>query len=348
MTKFTKIFAIVMSVVFLATVVTACTPEGLEAHNWSSKWSSNSKSHWHVCLDAGCNGRDSYGEHEWELTTVYVAATCGDTGLGQYTCSVCKATLGNETTPATIPATGEHSYKLEAVDVEPSCGDNGYGSYICEICYDYAVQLIPATGEHNFGGKYQSNEDGHYRICLNGCGATEETQSHKMGEGVRIEPSGTKDGRIEYRCETCNYLMNTDVIPNPNVLDHFEVKFVSNSNSSVVAIPEMDAEGELYVTLKTSSNAFGGYKLEFVGYNANGDTVTVSNNGVKLYYYNEYTGEKTELRGIENSGEERVGFMGYISGMFYISRATTDTSLLIEITQSGRESVSLKVHIRTA
>lgn len=346
MKKLAKIFSIVIFIVFLAMEVVACTPQGLQAHSWSSDWSSNSNYHWRACMDAGCNGREDYGEHDWELTEVYEAATCGDTGLGQYTCTVCKATMGNKSTPATIPATGEHKYKLDTVDVSPKCGEDGYGSYICEVCYDYTVLPIPATGEHDFSGKYQSDEEGHYHLCLNGCGEKEDMQPHKAGEGIRFEPTGTKDGRIEYRCEVCDYLLDTEVIPNPNILHHFEVKFVRATNSSIVAIPELGDDGELYVTLAVSANAWSGYKLEYIGYTASGDIVDVTN--VKLYYYNEFTGEKRILD-LQHGGDATTGYLGYVENYgFYVSRATDDVSLWIESTPQGRDPVSLKVHIRTA
>ena len=343
-----KILSIITAcAMFSAVCISACVPKGLEAHSWSKRWASNSKAHWHGCTDAGCNGRDEYGEHDWQVTTVYRQPTCGDVGYGQYTCSVCKATMGNTATPATIPATGDHKFELDTVDVEPGCGEEGYGSYICSVCYDYALLPLPATGEHDFSGAYQTTEQGHYHVCRNGCGTEEEIEPHVKGEGVRHEPVGTADGKTEYRCTVCNYLMDWEVIPNQNVLAGFEVKFVKANNSSNVAIPEQREDGEYYVKLNVSSNASGGYKLEFAGYNAKGDAVSVPNNIVKLYHYDEYTGKKTELT-LGNMGSEAVGYLGYLNSNFYIARATADVSLLIECTQGNREPVSLKVHIRTS
>ena len=322
--------------------MTACTPKNLEAHSWSNEWTSNINSHWRRCLDAGCNGRTDFIEHEWELTDTYVQPTCGKTGSGQYTCSVCKATLGNPTKPATIPATGAHTYKLETMDVDPTCGEEGYGSYVCEVCDNYELLPIPATGKHDFGGGYAVKEEGHYHMCLNDCGVNDEIQPHVKGEGIVIEPSGTADGIIEYRCTVCGYLMDADVITNPNVLHHFEVKFVKYSSE---IIPETGDDGELYVTLSTSSNAAGGYRLDFTGYNADGDTVSVSN--LRVYHYNEYTGVKTLLT-LGNMGAESVGYFGYLEGRFYVGGRAEGASLLMESTSEGRETVSLKVHILTA
>ena len=342
MKKYLISFLIIICVIFSTFGAAACAPDGLEAHRWSDEWASNSKSHWRNCLDAGCNGRIDFEEHEWELTQTYEAATCGDTGLGQYTCSVCKATMGNQSSPATIPATGEHSYQLETVDVEPTCGEDGYGSYVCEVCFDFAVFPIPATGEHDFSGKYVISEQGHYHTCLHGCGTNEEIKEHIAGEGQRTEPSGTKDGKIEYRCTECNYLMASDVIPNPNIPVRLEVKFVKVTNSSKVEIPKLGEDGELYVTLSTSSNAYGGYSLELTGYNSAGDIVPVTN--VKLYYYNEYTAEMNILD-LQHSGLESTGYLGYVNNFFYVTRASSDVSLMIESTPAGRDPVYLKVHI---
>ena len=340
MKKFIKPFIIATCALFYVVSVAGCVPQGLEAHTWSDDWASNSKTHWHRCLDASCNGRSEYGEHEWELTDIYEEATCGETGLGQYTCSVCKATMGNRTTPATVPATGKHSYKLDTVDVEPSCGEEGYASYICEVCYDYTVSPIPATGEHDYSGNYEFTGEGHYHVCLHGCGVNEEIQPHTKGEGKRIEPSGMRDGRIEYRCTVCNYLMDSEVIVNPNVLHHFEAKFVKGSNE---IIPQLGEDGELYVTLSTSSNASNGYKIELSGYTVEGNPIDVPN--VKYYYYNEFTAEKIELT-LGNSATQRTGYLGCIGNQFYVSMASEGTSLWIECTLPGRDPVALKVHIQ--
>ena len=324
--------------------IVACAPEGLGTHNWASAWTSNSTHHWHRCQDSGCNGRNDYSEHEWEVTDIYEEPTCGETGLGQYTCSVCNATLGNANTPATIPATGEHDYKLDTVDVDPTCGEDGYGTYICDICFDVQSFPIPATGEHDYSGKYVTSVEGHYHACLHGCGVNEALEPHEKGEGIRFEPAGTKDGRIEYRCTVCGYLIDTEVIANPNILHHFEVKFVKVNNSSVVIVPQLGDDGELYATLSASSNAMGGYRLEFTGYNADGDQVSVTN--VTLYHFDEYTGKKNVID-FQSGPSASTGYLGYVNNWFYVSRPIEDESLLIESAISGRDPVSLKVHIST-
>lgn len=349
MRKFLISLLMINCAVFCTLGIVACAPKGLEAHSWSNEWTSNINSHWHRCMDSGCNGRDEYNAHEWVLTDSYEAATCGDTGLGQYTCSVCKATLGNSVTPATIPATGEHNYKLYSVDVEPTCGGEGYGSYICEVCYDYAVLPIPATGEHDFSGKYAFSEEGHYHVCRHGCGVDDGIKPHVKGEGIRIEPTGMQDGRIEYRCTVCNYLMDSDVIINTNVLHHFEVRFVKVTNNSTVLIPEIGEDGELYVTLNKSSNANGGYYLEYTGYNIDGEEISLDGVAVKLYHYDEFTGRTTQLT-IGNMGQESVGHFGYLDTLnqFFVTGAAEGASLLIEFSPRGRDPVSLKVNILTA
>lgn len=322
----------------------ACGNGSADGHNWSNGWTSDINRHWHKCLDAGCNLRSEYEDHDWVLTDTYVEATCGEAGGGQYTCSDCKATLGNRVTPAKIPASGNHRYKLDSLDVKATCGEDGYGSYICEVCYDFAVLPIPATGDHDYSGALVGVEGGHYHDCLNGCGIPGELEPHVKGEGIRHEPVGMQDGRIEYRCTECNYILETVPIPNPNVLDRFEVKFVRANNKTETATPVLGDDGEWYVTLKVSSNANSGYTLEFTGYSATGNKVNVP--GVQLYYYDEYTGDKKAFD-LGNIGSSSVGYMGYLTEKFYITRETEeDVSLLIECTSGGRGTVSLKVHIK--
>ena len=346
MRKFLLSIMVITCIIFGASGAAACAPSGLEDHSWSKYWTSNIDRHWHRCLNSGCVERGTYEDHDWVVTDIYEEPTCGETGLGQYTCSACKATLGNKTTPAVIPATGEHDYELDTVDLEPTCGEDGYGSYICKVCLDFIILPIEPTGEHNYSGKYVANENGHYHECLNGCGTQEDIEPHVKGDAIRYEPVGTKDGRIEYRCTVCNYLMESSVIENPNVLHHFEVKFVKVSNSSNVVVPEVGEDDELYVKLASSSNSAGGYKLELTGYNAAGATVTISSRDVKLYYYNEYTAEMRRLE-LGNSGSEATGYLGYVNDWFYVASRVKDTSLMIEVTQGDREPVYLKVHVST-
>ena len=345
MRKFLLSFVIIVCMIFGASGMAACAPSGLEDHSWSKYWTSNIDRHWHKCLNSGCVEREHYEDHDWTVTDVYEEPTCGETGLGQYTCSVCKATLGNKTTPAIIPATGEHDYELDTLDLEPTCGEEGFGSYICKVCLAFVILPIDATGEHDYGGAYVANEKGHYHVCRNDCGVDEEVEPHVKGEGIRYEPVGTKDGRIEYRCTVCNYLLESSVIENTNALHHFEVKFVKVGDSSNVAIPEEGDDDELYVTLSSSENSSGGYKIEFTGYTVAGNTVSVSLNNVNLYYYNEYTGETRKIE-LGNSGTEATGYLGFVNNWFFVARKVADVSLLIEVTQSGREPVYLKVHIK--
>ena len=271
-------------------------------------------------------------------------ATCGDEGSGQYTCSVCDATLGNESYPATIPATGDHDWELQSVDVETTCGTEGYGSYICKICYDYALLPIEATGKHDYSGKYVATKEGHYHECRNGCGVDEEIEAHTIGEGKITEPTGNKDGKIEYRCTECNYLVDSEVIVNPNALYRFEVKFVKGSGSNeVVLTPELGEDGELYVTLNTSSNANDGYSVVLQGYTVDNNPVSVPN--VSFYHYNENTTKKTILD-LSHGNSSATDYMGYLAGKLYITKANDDVSLWIESTTSGRDPVYVKVHIK--
>lgn len=348
MKRFLKYIPLLASAVFCLLGFVACAPAGLEAHSFSSEWTSNINYHWHVCKDPGCNERGGYEKHHWEVTTVYEEAGCGTNGAGQYTCADCKATLGNTTTPATIPATGDHDYQLDSVDVEPTCGEEGYGSYICSQCNDYVVMPIEATGEHDYSGAYTTTSEGHYHVCKNGCGVDEEIKPHVMGEGKRFEPVGSQDGRIEYRCKECNYLMKTEPIESPNILHHFEVKFVKMSmgaTTSEVAVPYVGDDGELYVRLKQSTNASNGYKIEITGYNASGNVVSAPS--PTLYYYNPYTAQRKKLN-LQSGCDASTGYLGYIENSgFYVSRVTEDECLLIECVQSGREPVTLLLHVTT-
>lgn len=348
MKKYLVALLIIVCAVFCAIGVSACVPDGLEAHNWSEVWESNASQHWRRCLDAGCNGRTDRADHEWEVNEVYKAPTCGETGTGQYICNVCGATMGSETSPATIPATGEHSWELMSVDAEPTCGQEGTGTYLCEVCGAGAVFPVPATGNHDYSGSYITTEEGHYHACLNGCGVDEELQPHVEGEPITYEPAGTLDGRIEYRCVDCNYLISKEVIPNPDVLYRFDVRFVKNGTR---IIPVMREDGEIYIALAVSDNPASGYRVEFEGFKLDGGSIDVPN--VRFYFYDEVTDRK-QIIDMQHGPDETTGYLGYsgyefggelVEGSFWISRSVTNVSLIIESTPSGREPISLKIHV---
>lgn len=340
MKKYLITILIFVCAAFCTLGITACVPGDLAAHNWSTEWSSTSTKHWRRCLDPGCNGRIDYQDHEWELTAVYEEPTCGDTGLGQYTCPVCQATMGNLNSPATIPATGEHSWELQSVDAEPTCGQEGTGSYICSECLAYAVFPVPATGKHDYSGNYVITEEGHYHRCLNDCGIDEEIQSHIEGEPQRFEPAGILDGRIEYRCTECDYLMKEEVIPNPKALYRMEVAFVKSSGT---VVPTLNENGELVAVLDIDTIPANGYQIKITGYTINNETTSVTN--VSYYYYEEFTGNRKVLN-YQSGGDESTGYLGYAS-KFYVSNAVSNVCLLIESAPSGREPVTLIVHIYT-
>ena len=66
-------------------------------------------------------------KHEWTLTSVTNAPTCGMAGFGAYECSSCGKTQGME-----IPPTGQHTYTL----LFKGCRHEA-SEYQCSVCYEF-------------------------------------------------------------------------------------------------------------------------------------------------------------------------------------------------------------------
>lgn len=59
-------------------MLTACGPDAPKTHNFSEAWSHDASSHWHACLDEGCDEQDSLASHNFvEGGDGKIACICG-------------------------------------------------------------------------------------------------------------------------------------------------------------------------------------------------------------------------------------------------------------------------------
>ena len=93
-----------------------------------------------VCGETKTEELPSLGGHKWDAGTVTKAATCEGTGIKTYTCKACKATRTEE-----IAATG-HTWDEGAVTKAATCEGTGIKTYTCKACKATRTEEIAATG----------------------------------------------------------------------------------------------------------------------------------------------------------------------------------------------------------
>lgn len=78
------------------------------------------------------------------VSTVTKQATCNETGLKTYTCSLCQKTYTED-----IAKLNTHTYKSE-ITKEATCGKSGTKTFTCTICKHFYTEDIPSSGSHHF------------------------------------------------------------------------------------------------------------------------------------------------------------------------------------------------------
>lgn len=299
--------------------IAACVPGDLKAHNWSKEWSHSFEEHWHVCTDPGCNGRGSLGEHDWQLVPdrVEEQPTCGTGGWGRYVCVMCGALKDDN-----IPPTGEHSYSFLMVTDPATCDRSGQELWVCDVCGSLESRDIPPTGKHQYSDKWESTAEGHYHVCLL-CGAASDIIPHdeEHAEVRTIQPGSfsPEDGRTEYLCPECKYVLRTEPIPNPNVPVNFSISIDLNGGGSVevTELDEKDRNGNpvlsavLWAEETFPQNMQGTrncrYSIAFKGFTQNGSQVAL-NHGIsdgsqyrmRAYLSDMFSGKETPLENVSS------------------------------------------------
>lgn len=77
-------------------MLTACGPDAPKTHNFSEDWSHDANSHWHVCMDEGCDEQDGLGAHDF-VDGEGGRIVCRVCGLEKTAITINTAALGGET-----------------------------------------------------------------------------------------------------------------------------------------------------------------------------------------------------------------------------------------------------------
>ena len=97
-----------------------------------------------VCGETKTEVIPSLGGHKWDAGTVTKAATCEGTGVRTFTCTVCSATKTEE-----IAATG-HTWDEGSVTKPATCEGTGVKTYTCKTCQATRIEEIASLGGHKW------------------------------------------------------------------------------------------------------------------------------------------------------------------------------------------------------
>ena len=143
-----------------------------------------------------------------------------NTGNGGYFCLTSGANtnifLWKEMPIGTTYYSQTHTHELAyTAAVAPTCGEAGHSAYyFCEGCGKYfsdgnaqneislSSTVLPATGNHSFGGWISNHYGSHYRVC-SVCGM-KETVSCTYTDVV-TPPTTTDQGYTTHTCTVCGY-----------------------------------------------------------------------------------------------------------------------------------------------
>ena len=146
----------------------------------------------------------SFGE--WKVKR---AATCGEAGVRERTCSSCEEIIAEE-----IPSTGTHRYYVMTREGS-TCGKAGLVKEKCAICGDVVEKTIPATRRHAYQEEILTEaacgSEGIVRKTCSSCGMVVEEQipptgNHAFNDETVIEVTCGRDGIIKKTCSSCGYV----------------------------------------------------------------------------------------------------------------------------------------------
>jgi hypothetical protein len=173
-----------------------CGATRVTEHSFAEEWTSNESGHWHLCVH--CGAESTLEEH------------VPGAPAGEYTdqiCTVCQEVL--------VPALGhQHSYdgtyktdgtfhwtKCLGCGEETEKVTHGYEDDCDETCdaCGYVRAVVHKTSDN-----WTCDGVKHWKTCTD-CGLKLEENAHVWDGGtVTLEPTGTSQGKILYRCGLCH------------------------------------------------------------------------------------------------------------------------------------------------
>lgn len=202
-------------------------------HTSEGDWQSNVRAHYKIC---SCGAILDEASHTPDEGTVVLEPTYDTEGKIEYRCTVCGYLIG-ETAIAPLGHNVEEEWQSEMsghwhncecgerhdfgehisdgglVTVEPTYEECGERVFSCTVCgYVLSVETLPPLS-HRTDGDWVSDEENHWKEGC-GCGEKHELAAHIPDNGtVTLYPTETAEGKVEYRCTVCGYVIKTEVIP---------------------------------------------------------------------------------------------------------------------------------------
>ncbi len=107
---------------------------------------------------------------------------------------------------------GKHISDGGTVTLKPNYDSEGKKEYRCTVCKYLISEETLAPLEHNVEEEWKSDESGHWQNCE--CGERHNFGEHISDGGtVTLKPNYDSEGKKEYRCTICGYVMKTETIP---------------------------------------------------------------------------------------------------------------------------------------
>ena len=194
-------------------------------HNFATEWDGDEESHWHVCLDEGCEEISDRSQHTFGEWFVSEPATCTSEGSQYRLCEVCgyeevssipvlEHTLGEWISDDTghwkvcddcdgIFESSSHVFGEWIVSESPTCQEEGLKYHQCEVCGYIENDIVPCVDHVSSG--LMGNESGHWCECVN-CHEVLTWDEHNFGAWtIDKAPTCTDDGSQYRVCSDCGY-----------------------------------------------------------------------------------------------------------------------------------------------
>ena len=179
-----------------------------------------------------CGKEEDEHAHIWNEGEITLAATCTQTGVKTFLCTVEGCTESYEESVEKIAhdftgewAGDENGHARKCVNcgtvnseseshnfeedteryVAATCNSDGERVYVCRDCGAEKTEKVTERPAHDFTGEWAGDENGHARKCVN-CGTVNsESESHNFEEDTERYVAATcnSDGERVYVCRDC-------------------------------------------------------------------------------------------------------------------------------------------------
>ncbi len=164
-----------------------------------------------------------YCDHIWDDGIITKVATCKESGIRTYTCTLC-----NRNEMRAIPKLTTHQWNSGNTTKAPTCKDAGVKTYTCSVCEATRTESIAKLTTHTWNSGVATKEPSCKELGIlthtcNICGATKTTDIPKLlthnyntGETTK-EPTCKEKGVITFTCTICGDYYTEDI---PMLTEH--------------------------------------------------------------------------------------------------------------------------------